>query len=118
VFSVFDLLGDLGGLVDALRLIFGVLAVPFSTFRMDAIITNRLYHISAGSSELADNIEKFSKHGHSNKTRTRTNGDIEIDVPFCLDWELFYHTLTCCFCTSNRRNEFKEYKKAMALGRS
>jgi hypothetical protein len=44
-YSVFDLFGDVGGLMEIIRLFFALLAVPFSKLRLDALVTNRLYHV-------------------------------------------------------------------------
>jgi hypothetical protein len=39
-------LSDLGGLIDALKIILGFFVVPFSQLRLKALLTNRLYHVT------------------------------------------------------------------------
>jgi hypothetical protein len=46
VYGLFDYLGDIGGLVEILKLIMGVFAFPLSKARIKAIISNRIYHIT------------------------------------------------------------------------
>jgi hypothetical protein len=55
-YGLFAYLGDLGGLIDCLKIIFGCFAYKFSNNRMDAIITNRLYHIPVNSDDIAKRI--------------------------------------------------------------
>ena len=54
------------------RIVFGILALPFSRLRLNALLTNRLYHVSAAPVEEG--------------LRARENGDIEVDVSKWLDW--------------------------------
>jgi hypothetical protein len=50
----------------------------------------------------------------TNKLANRPNGDIEVNVPYFLDWEYFiYWVFFCC-----RSKEFKEYDKVVTLGMS
>ena len=44
--SVLDLFGDVGGVIEIFKMFFGFLAFQFSTLRLEALITNRLYHVS------------------------------------------------------------------------
>ena len=45
-YGVLDLFGDLGGLLELIKIVFGLLALPASTMRLSAILSNRLYHQS------------------------------------------------------------------------
>ena len=73
-YSIFDLFSDVGGLLVIIKLFFGCIAMPFSRMRVEALITNRLYHMGG---------EK--------------NGDIKIDIPDYLTWNLLrYKVFFCC----------------------
>jgi len=43
-YGLFDYMGDVGGLIDLLRIILFWLLAPFSSQRLRGIITNRLFH--------------------------------------------------------------------------
>jgi len=45
-YGFFTYVGDIGGIHASLILIFGSFAYPFSAIRMNALLTNRLHHIS------------------------------------------------------------------------
>jgi hypothetical protein len=45
-YSLLDYFGDLGGCHQFFMLILGLLAYQFSIFRMNALISNRLFHLS------------------------------------------------------------------------
>ena len=62
-------LGDLGGLVEILKLLLGVFAAPFSSMRMQALLTNRLYHVSQDNIEIVDKIKEANGGEGSNKLR-------------------------------------------------
>ena len=82
---------------------------------MEALLTNRLFHVSQDSAELIDDIQKAVPHGEvTNKLSTRPNGDIEVGVPRYLDWEYMAFKVCCC-C---RSREFTEYNKVVNLGNS
>ena len=72
----------MGGLIIIIKLFFGVIAMPFSRMRVEALITNRLYHVG----------EK--------------NGDTKIDIPDYLTWNLLRYKL--CFCC--RKKDMIAYK--------
>jgi len=80
-YDLLSYLGDLGGLVEILKLIIGVFVLPFSEMRMSALMTNRLYHISQDNIEVVNEIKEANGNKPSNKLRERPNGDIELDVP-------------------------------------
>jgi hypothetical protein len=48
-YDLLSYLGDLGGLVEILKILLGAFAFPFSGLRLQALLTNRLYHISQDS---------------------------------------------------------------------
>jgi hypothetical protein len=102
--DVIDFLSDMGGLIESFKFIFGFLAFPFSAARMNALLANRLYHVSTTADKLTKDIMGHSD-GNSNKLNTRPNGDVEIGVPFFLDWELLWHKVCCCL----RKKTFKSY---------
>ena len=60
-------------------------------------------------------IKNATPHGKkTNKLGVRPNGDIEVGVPYFLDWEFF--SFKVCFCCRSR--EFEEYNKVVDLGMS
>jgi len=104
-----DFLGEVGGLIDLLRLLFGIMLSQFSDRRILAILTNRLYHISSESKQIIADLH--AKLGSSNKLRVRPSGDVELSVPMFLDLEhLFYYIFCCC------NGVHKAYVKALDLG--
>jgi hypothetical protein len=56
---------------------------------MDAILTNRLFHLSNDQKGLIKKINEATKGGHSEILKTRPSGDIEVDVPSWLDTQMF-----------------------------
>jgi len=64
--------------------------------RMSALMTNRLYHVSQDSTEIIEGIQKAGG-GNTNKLSERPNGDLEVDIPYWLDWELLRYKACCCF---------------------
>ena len=106
-YDLLSYLGDLGGLVEILRLLLGVFAIPFSSMRMQALITNRIYHVSQDNIDVVEKIKEASNGETTNKLRERANGDIEFDVPKWLDWELLWNK--CCFFI--RKKDFQIYKE-------
>jgi hypothetical protein len=55
-YDLLSYLGDLGGLVEMLKLLLGVLASQFSALRLKAILINRLYH---SDDSLKESVEKI-----------------------------------------------------------
>ena len=39
-----DLCSDIGGVLEMIKVFFGALTIKFSTIRMQALLTNRLFH--------------------------------------------------------------------------
>jgi hypothetical protein len=52
--DILTFLGDIGGLYGLGISVFGTLFVPFAQKRMDAILTNRLFHLSTKQQDLID----------------------------------------------------------------
>jgi len=108
--------------VDILKIFFGVFLYCFSGKRLDALLINRLYHVSENSGNLINKINRASAAGKkSNKLQDRPNGDVAIGVPRWLDWEYLMYIL-CCFykvcriCGLKRFREFKAYNGLIDLG--
>ena len=106
-YDLLSYLGDLGGLIEILRMLLRLFAVPFSTLRMQALLTNRLYHVSQDTRDIVEKIKEATIGEETNKLRERENGDIEFDVPKWLDWELLWNRC-CCFI---RKKGFQIYKE-------
>ncbi len=76
--------------------------------RLEALLTNRLYHVGVEAKHIAEKIKSESKRGnYSEKLRRRPNGDLEIDVPKKLDWKLLKYKLCACF---RHKGNFSHYK--------
>jgi hypothetical protein len=103
---VFTYFGDIGGLFELLRIIGCFLVQHFSDFRMKALLSNKLFH---GSHTTFSDLKE-----DSNKINKRKNGDLVINVPSLLDWELLIAKLFCCCKT----RQFKQYSKVLDLGYS
>ena len=53
-YGVLDYLGDLGGLVEILKLSVGYMLYKFSTMRLNGLMLNRLYHVSSMDKDMND----------------------------------------------------------------
>jgi hypothetical protein len=54
--DIFTFLGDIGGLLDLLILLMGFILTPFAEKRMEALLTNRLFHLTGNKTDLAIRI--------------------------------------------------------------
>ena len=56
--------------------------------RLNALMINRLYHVSTSEQEMKDLVEAIDKRAgtKSDKLKRRPNGDIAIGVPRFLGW--------------------------------
>jgi len=86
-------LGDIGGLIDILKLFLAYIAYVFNQNRLNTLLTNRLFHLSKAEneSEEALNILTDNKKDHVKET-----GQYNLEVPYFLDLELLFHNLFCC----------------------
>lgn len=46
-YDFLNMMGDIGGIIQILIVIFGFIASPFAALKIKAILTNRLFHLSA-----------------------------------------------------------------------
>jgi hypothetical protein len=60
IYGAFDYIGDIGGVYTIFHVIFGFIAFAFSNKRMEALLTNRLYHVSEASAELVNSWRTFT----------------------------------------------------------
>jgi hypothetical protein len=111
-------LGDIGGLAEVLYLSAGSLMFYLSGLKLNALMINRLYHVSSTDSDMKDLTDRIrestGKNKNSEKLITRTNGDIAIGVPTFLSCELVAHYVFCC--CRKRLGGFTEYKEAIDMG--
>ena len=89
--GILDLIGDVGGLIEFLVIVLGVLAYKFSEARLNGLITNRIYHITPNSEIVKSVLQK----PNSKTLITRPNGEIEVGVPVWLDWRLLRQMICC-----------------------
>ena len=55
-YSILELFGDVGGIMELCSVFFGLFAVRFSKQRLDALLTNRLYHVNDENQDLIEKI--------------------------------------------------------------
>ena len=94
----------------------GVFAYPFARQRMNALLTNRLHHVSDQTPKLSAKINELMEKGLTQKKlKYRSTGEIEVCVPIWLDWEMCRFKCCCCFCRS-RNKSMKVYEDIIKLG--
>ena len=110
--SLFDYLGDLGGLAEILLITAGLFVHRFSRVRLNALMINRLFHISNSDEHIGKLMDKLvSSNGEKQqKVIKRPNGDIVLGVPDFLACELFTYWILCC-CRNVRG--MKHYSRAV-----
>ena len=115
-YGVLDFLGDIGGLAELLQLAVSWFLYKLSGMRLNALMINRLYHVSSTDLELKDLTDRMleSAGKNSNKLIKRPNGDIALGVPRYLDFEMTAFKIF--FCCKRRQRGFKEYNEAINLG--
>ena len=85
-YDILNLVGDVGGFIEMLKIFFGLFVGQFSRLRMKALLTNRLFYSSHATRSLESDFD-ISRNKTANKLREKRSGEKEIDVPFLLDWE-------------------------------
>jgi hypothetical protein len=102
--SILDFFGDIGGLYELFRIIFGFIALPFSKIRLSAFLTSQLYHLS----EKTDGI--YSKIKDSTYVRgVKGSTNLQLKVPTAVSY-IYLRALCCC------DQQFKPWKQAVELG--
>jgi hypothetical protein len=109
-------MGDIGGLAEVLYLSASWLMFYLSGLRLNALMINRLYHVSSTDPDMKDLLGRMQKSAGtgSNKIITRNNGDIAIGVPRYLACEFIAHYIFCC-CRKYLKG-FTEYKEVIDMG--
>jgi hypothetical protein len=98
-YGVLDFLGDIGGLAELLQIAVGWFLFRLSNMRLNALMINRLYHVSSTDSEMKNLLDRMqtSAGKNSNKLIKRPNGDIALGVPKFLDFEMAaFKIFFCC----------------------
>jgi hypothetical protein len=89
-----------------------MLVAPLSSMRLNAIMINRLYHVSDDpTTKKLIEAMKEKAGPKSDLLHKRKNGDVEIDVPKFLDWSQLAYFLFCC--CREKVTAFKEYEEAL-----
>jgi hypothetical protein len=44
-YDLLNMMGDVGGLIEILKVTFQMIAAPFAIIRLQAMVTNRLFHL-------------------------------------------------------------------------
>jgi hypothetical protein len=104
-----DFLGDIGGLAEVLYLTAAWFLFKLSRVRLDALMINRLYHLSSTNSEMQGLLGSIKQSAgvESNRLVNRPNGEIGLGVPRCLAIEILFYK--CCCCREYMKG-FKQYK--------
>jgi hypothetical protein len=115
-YGILDYLGDIGGLSELLQLTVGWFLFRLSAMRLNALMINRLYHISTGDKDMNNLVDEMLEAAgkKSNKIIKRPNGDIALGVPRFIGCELIIYK--CLFCCKNAVPGMKEYEKAIDIG--
>ena len=93
-------LSEIGGLIYVLKLLLGLIMIPLGQYKLKAIISNRLFHLTDFDIPFRENIDRFI-----NYMKRKPNGSIGIRVSDALDFEFIINKVFYC-C---RSNEFKVF---------
>jgi hypothetical protein len=94
-YSFLEYLGDVGGLIDMLKICFALFVMSFNSNRVKAILTNRLYHLQLSKRGNESNRALNNMGKNSDKVEKRNSDEIEFGVPLFLDWQYLIFCLSC-----------------------
>ena len=119
-YDFFNLIGDIGGILEMLTVIWGCFVYPFTDMRIMALVTNRLYHVSSKTSELAKDLTQLNADKKcKNKHSMRNTGEINLHVPGYLSWEFLrykFYKFLCCGCCDHKNRKFHLYLECTKMG--
>ena len=102
-------MGDIGGVLEILLLACNAIALPFSVIRIKALVSNRMFHLSAANQQSlfgrVDLSEKQLNDHNLNKSKT---GEILIGIPSYMTLGYIKHL--CC-CLRRKKSNFAKYKQ-------
>jgi len=88
-YDMMAFLSDIGGTVEIIGLILGALVFPFQDLRVRALMTSRLFHLTKSRGEIANEMKRHASMRNINqKLDFRPTGEVEVNVPVYLDWQL------------------------------
>ena len=111
VYTLMDLMGDLGGVMDVLIFIGGIFISPYSEFNFNMTVIENLYKVKTPASKWRSN----SVSGPNDKKYNHMNQ--KIDLGYCQVFKLFFLQYfsciisKCCYPQSKR----EENEKLMAI---
>ena len=104
-----NLMGDVGGVLEIIVIVFHMMSMSFSILRIKAIVTSRMFRLSAENTKAIFGQANLSEKQVTNHyLKKSSTGEITIGVPHYLIWEYIKH-LCCRLCLKNRN--FTEYEE-------
>ena len=77
------LIGDIGGVLEVLLVVFGALAASISSVRLEAVIANRLYYLNSSiEDEFFEANTLTEKNISKNRLIRNSAGLLQINVPY------------------------------------
>ena len=102
-------MGDVGGVLEILRLACNVIAYSFAIIRIKALVSNRMFRLSADNQQsIFGQVELSEKQLNDHNLNKSATGEILIGTPRNLTCEYIKH-LCCCLCPKKRN--FAKYKQ-------
>ena len=110
MYGLFDCFGDIGGLIEFLKLIGFALMGSLPEEKLKAILTNRLFYGTHTS------FKVLAQHD-TKKVIKRPGNKFKIGVPSYIDWEFLLDAWCCCWCCC-KNEKMAEYKHNVEKGYS
>ena len=103
-YDLFDMARDLAGVFLFFNKFFRCIVTIFSTTRLNALISNRLFYLSQRYKDDVKNL-------NNNKFKTMRNGEMRLDNPRYIDLE--YLRYTVCWCKQSKT--FAKYQELVSI---
>jgi len=108
-------MGDVGGSLEILLLACNMIAYSFSIIRIKAIITNRLFRLSAANQQsILRQVDLSEKQLNDYNLKKTATGEILIDVP--KNMTPIYIKHLCCSYLCRRKSQFAKYEEIIQHG--
>ena len=112
-YDFLNLLGDVGGVLGILSTIFRLISTPFASFRLKAILSSRLFNLSAENRQLIFGEVKLSDERlKSHNLYESETGEILLDIPPFLSRDYLINYFLLC----NKNAKFAKYKEIVDQG--
>jgi hypothetical protein len=93
--SILDYIGDVGGLNGIVFLVFSFFLSGYSMNRANAVLMNRLFHLTDTYAEGRQAIKDLEGDPIYMKNGEKDFSGIELIPPFFLGWKLWWHKFIC-----------------------